>query len=65
MNTFVNPDMLNIVTHDKIAGMQRDAEIANQAKLCWAIRFISFHLPRPDYSGKAARVKRQTPVVQS
>jgi hypothetical protein len=65
MNTFVNPDTLNIITHDKIAGMQRDAEIANRAKLFWAIRFINIHLPHPGYPGKPARIKRQTPLAQS
>lgn len=65
MNTFVNPDMLNLLTREKIVGMQQHAEKANQAKLCWAIRFINFHLARPDLSSKPTRVNRPTPVAQS
>lgn len=65
MHTFVNPDMLNFLANEKIAEMQRHAEIANQAKLCWAIRFINFHLPKPVYSSKPARIKRQTTPAQS
>jgi hypothetical protein len=67
MQPFVNPDMLNFVAKEKIARMQQHAEIANQARLCWAIRFISFNRIRPDYPAKpgSAKLRRQTGLAQS
>ena len=65
MHNFVNPDMLNLLASEKITTMQQQAEVANRAKLCWAIRFINFHLPRPDFPGKPASVKRQAHLAQS
>ena len=65
MQPFVNPDMLNLIAKEKIAGMHRHAENANRAKFCWAIRFISFNLVRPGYPARPVNFNHKADMAHS
>jgi hypothetical protein len=52
MQPYINHETLNLVVKEKIAGWQQHAEVANRARLLWAIRFVTRNKIRPDYTAK-------------
>ena len=52
LQPYHNPEILNLLVKEKITGWQQQAEVANHAKLWWAIRFITRNKIRPYYIAK-------------
>jgi hypothetical protein len=59
MQPFANHEVLNLLVKERIDGWQHQAARSNQARFCWAIRFINWNKIRPDFAVKTSLATRR------